>query len=273
MSNLKGNLQSISLMDVVQLLHVNKKTGQLKVSTGKLTGVLYVMNGDVIHGEAGATRGEMAAFDILEWDRGEFEFIQIKITVPQSIRRSVPDLLMESARTSDSRKRLRGMFPDLGMVPWPTLQEPALTAGIKMYSEDRKVIPFFDGYRTFTEVMATSEQNEVAVLQAASILKEAGRLELVDPALSVTVGLLKTGFFKKGNHVELPLFAQSHWGGLGPYKGQPLTNVRILWPGGPAVEALQFGKDVPDATLLIPKELMQGLGLAEGDGVTVRPAP
>ncbi len=273
MSNLKGNLQSISLMDVVQLLHVNKKTGHLKVVSGKISGVLYVVSGEVIHAEAGGVKGEMAAFDILEWDRGEFEFIQAKVATPQSIRRSVPDLLMESARTSDSRKRLRGLFPDLNHVPAPKLEEPALTQGLKLYSEDRKVVPFFDGFRSFLEVMATSEQNEVGVLQAASILLDAGRLEVVDPTVSVTVGLLKSGFFRKATHVELPKYVEAHWRSLGPYQSKSIPNVRIIWPGGPAVEALQFNGAVPDGTLLITKELMQGMGLAEGDSVTVRPAP
>ena len=273
MSNLKGNLQSISLVDLVQLLHVNKKSGQLRIEAGKTVGILFVTNGEIIQAEAGTTKGEVAAFDILEWERGEFEFIPGKVAVSQSIRRSIPDLLMESARTSDSRKRLRGMFPRLDLVPWATLKEPELTAGIKLYSEDRKVIPFFDGFRTFQEIMATSEQNEVAVLQAASILQEAGRLQVVDPTLQVTVGLFKTGLFKRGDHVELPKSIEAKWRALAPYRDGDFPNVRIQWAGGPALEPLQFGANVPEGVLLIPKELMQGMGLAEGDSVTVRPAP
>lgn len=273
MSNLKGNLQSISLVDLVQLLHVNKKAGQLRIETGKITGILFVVNGEVIHAEAGTTKGEVAAFDILEWEKGEFEFIPGRPAVAQTIRRSIPDLLMESARTSDSRKRLRGMFPRLDLVPWATLPQPELTEGLKLYAEDRKVIPFFDGYRTFQEIMSTSEQNEVAVLQAANILREANRLQVVDPTIAVSVGLLKTGLFKRGDHVELPKSLEATWRTLAPYRDSPLPNVRIQWPGGPALEPVQFTANVPEGTLLIPKELMQGMGLAEGDSVTVRPAP
>jgi hypothetical protein len=52
MSNLRGNLQSISLTDVVQLLHVNRKTGKLYVINGKRTETLFVVNGDVEIGRA-----------------------------------------------------------------------------------------------------------------------------------------------------------------------------------------------------------------------------
>jgi pyruvate/2-oxoglutarate/acetoin dehydrogenase E1 component len=51
MSTLRGNLRSISLMDVVQLLNVNRKTGKLIVTQEKTSGILYVLNGDVVHAE------------------------------------------------------------------------------------------------------------------------------------------------------------------------------------------------------------------------------
>ena len=67
MSNLRGALESISLTDVAQLLHVNRKTGMLQVSSGKISGVLYFSSGEVIHAETLSARGEVAAFEILEW--------------------------------------------------------------------------------------------------------------------------------------------------------------------------------------------------------------
>ncbi len=273
MSNLRGNLSSISLTDVAQLLHVNKKTGLLKVTSGKASGTLFVVNGEVIHAETPHCKGEMAAFEILEWDKGEFEFIAMKVQAPNSIRRSVPDLLMESARTSDSRKRLRSLFPSLKSVPWPTLQGEELLQGIKIYTEDRKIIPYFDGFRDFLDVMATTEQNEVQVLQAASILYDAGRLKLFEPEVQVNVGILKTGFFKKGDHLEAPKSLEAQWRQLEPYAHSPLVNVRVMWAHGPAVDPIQFVTGMNDFTLAISKDLMSAWGLNEGDIVQVRPAP
>jgi len=273
MSNLKGNLQSISLTDVLQLLHVNKKAGLLQVNGEKVNGVLYISNGEVIHAETRSTKGEVAAFDILEWEKGDFEFLASKVTAQQSIRRTVPDLLMEAARTSDSRRRLKRLFPNMDAVPCPTLQEPALTAGLKLYSEDKKIIPFFDCYRTFREVMAVAETNEVGVLQSASILKDAGRLEVLITDVGVTVGVLKTGFFKKADHLELSPMVESIWRGMAPYAKGPIENIRILWPGGPAVEPVKFNKDLNERTLAIPKDLIEAWGLHEGQTVSVQPDP
>jgi len=274
MSTLRGNLESISLMDVVQLLNVNRKTGKLLVSQAGQdgrTGVLYVLNGDVVHGETAQVLGESAAFEILEWDRGEFEFITTRFKAPVSIRRSVPDLLMEAARTSDSRRHLRGIFPDLQKVPCPALAEPALTQGLRIFQEDRRCLPFLDGYRTFTEIMSASEQSEVGVLQICAQLLEAGRLTLLEPVVALKAAPVRRAFFRRNDHVELAPSLEARWRALGPY-GE-VRRVRLLWPEGVAVEPVRFSTEIRDETIGIPKELMQSWGLPEGTSITVRPAP
>ncbi len=271
MTTLRGNLQSISLMDVVQLLNVNRKTGKLLVNQAKLSGVLYVLNGDVVHAEIGSTLGESGAFEILEWDKGEFEFVSTKFKAPTTIRRSVPDLLMEAARTADSRKHLRGIFPSLQVVPWPRLQEPALTQGLRIFQEDRRCLPFLDGYRTFQEVVQASGQSEVSVLQACAQLKEAHRLTILEPDVVLQATALKGTLFRKADHIELGRAAEARWQGVGPY-GQ-VANVRLVWPEGVSVEPVRFNRAMDDRSVGIPKELMQSWGLTEGNSITVRPAP
>jgi hypothetical protein len=273
MSTLRGNLQSLSLTDVVQLLHVNRKTGKLHVINGKHTGTLFVLNGEVIHAETPQTAGESAAFEVLEWDKGEFEFVVAQFKVPTSIHRSMQDLLMESARTADSRKRLRSIFPNLHAVPWPRLQGPKLTQGLKLFAEDAKVLPFLDGYRDFLEVIAASAQSEVGVLQTCLLLKEAGRLQILEPAVTLSVIPMKGSFFKKADHVELSKTVASVWSYMGPYKWDPIRNVRIIGPEGPAIQAVKFVDGMEDQTVSIPKELMQSWGLPEGIFVSIRPAP
>src|SRR5664279_5137944 len=217
MSNLRGTLQSISLTDVAQLLHANRKTGMLQVNSGKVSGVLYFSSGEVIHAETQAAQGEMAAFEILEWISGQFEFLTTHVQIASSIRRTVPDLLMDSARLQDSRKRFHSIFPRMTAVPWPTLPLPELLEGLKLFTEERRILPYFDGYRDFQDVMAASGQHDVAVLQAAAILKDAGRLELLEPDAHLSITLLKSGLFKKGDHLELPKTLGDLWSTLGPY--------------------------------------------------------
>jgi hypothetical protein len=273
MSTLRGSLQSISHMDVVQMLNVNRKTGKLQVTQGAMSGVLYVLNGDVTHAETPGAQGESAAFDILEWDKGEFEFITTKFKAPVTIKRRAHDLLMEAARTMDSRKHLRGIFPSLHSVPWPTLAEPGLTAGLKLFTEDRRVLPFLDGYRTFLEVMAVSEQSEVSVLQICAALKDAGRLALLEPGVTLTVETLRPRLFQRSGPLELPKALEARWSAQGPAGAAPPAKLRVIWPEGLAVAPVQFVKGREQNTIGIPKELMQSWELHEGTTVTVRPAP
>lgn len=273
MSTLRGNLQSLSLTDVVQLLHINRKTGKLHVIHGKHTGTLFVLNGEVVHAETPQTSGESAAFEVLEWDKGEFEFVVAQFRVPTTIHRSVQDLLMESARTADSRKHLRAIFPNLHAVPWPRLTGAKLTQGLKLFPEDQKVIPFLDGFRDFLEVMVSSEQSEVGVLQTCLLLKEAGRLQVLEPAVTLSVVPMKGSFFRRADHVELSRTVASVWSYMGPYKWDPIRNVKIIGPEGAAIQPVKFIDDLEDQTISIPKELMQSWGLPEGIFVSIRPAP
>ncbi|MDR3682965.1 MAG: DUF4388 domain-containing protein [Geothrix sp.] len=272
MSNLRGALDSISLTDVTQLLHVNRKTGMLRVDTGKASGVLYFSNGEVIHAETVSARGEAAAFEILEWVAGRFEFLTTQVQVSATIRRTVPDLLMDSARIHDSRKRLSTIFPRLTAVPWPTVPGPQLLEGLKLFVEERRIVPYFDGYQDFQDVMAASGQNDVAVLQAASILKAAGRLEVLEPDAHLTVTPLKSGLFKKADHLELPKALEGWWVALAPYRGG-VKNVRVMGPKGSNADRVEFVGGLADKLVAIPREFMQAWGLAEGSHVKVRPAP
>jgi len=272
MSNLRGTLDSISLLDVAQLLSANRKTGMLQVSSGRTSGVLYFKAGEVIHAETLTAQGEGAAFEILEWASGQFEFLSTQAQTPGSIRRTVPDLLMDSVRLQDSRRRLNSIFPDLQGVPWPTLPAPQLFEGLKLFAEDRKIMPLFDGYRDFQEVMSASGHHDVAVRQAASILRDAGRLEVLDPSVSVRVVPMKAGLFWKARHLELPRTLETFWTAMGPYH-RGIKHLRVLWPNGPEVERVEFQVGLADLELAVPRELMQAWGLTEGSLVNVRPAP
>lgn len=271
MSNLKGNLESISLIDVSQLLNVNRKTGMLKIVSGKGQGVLYFVNGEVIHADTGAEKGEMAAYQILEWTSGTFDFVASPVSAPTTIRRSVQDLVMDSARVSDSRKRLQSIFPDLGAVPWPKATGDKLLEGLKLYGEDKKIVPWMDGYRSFQEIMEATGQNDVAVLQTASAIKDAGRLDALQPELTLRVTTLKGGLFKKTDRLEVASRHEHHWRAMGPYE-HGVERLRLMWPKGPAVEAVQFSA-MDEATIAIPKDLQAAWDLAEGSVVKVRPAP
>ena len=86
----------------------------------------------------------------------------------------------------------------------------------------------------------------------------------------MTVTLRKSGLFKKGDHVELSRTVEGWWTALGPYR-DGIKNVRVAWPGGPAIGRVEFVSGLTDKQLAVPREFMQVWGLAEGTHVKVRP--
>jgi hypothetical protein len=167
---------------------------------------------------------------------------------------------------------LRTIFRNLHAVPWPTAHGSWLTQGLRLSPEDTKVLSFLDGYRDFLEVIGASEQSEVGVLQTCLLLKEAGRLQILEPIVTLSVVPMKGRFFKKSDHVELSRTVASVWSYMGPYTTEPVRNVKIIGPTGSAVLPVKFVDDVEDQAASIPKELMQSWGLPEGIFVSVRPA-
>lgn len=273
MSTLRGKLQSISLVDVLQLLHANRKTGELLVNRGRQTGVLYVHNGEVVHAESGKAQGESAAFDILEWDQGGFEFVTTPVKVPVTIRRSVPDLLMEGARTTDTRRHLAETFPDLDLVPWPAVRGAGLAKDLRLAETERQALAYLDGYRTFQEVIAESQLGDVAVLQACATLQGAGRLAVLRPTVSAAVACAKVGLFGSAERIKLAKLHEAHWVTMGPYGSAPIDRVRVVWSRKSVLAPVQFVKAMGEQTVGISRELMQSWEIPEGIFVAIRPAP
>jgi hypothetical protein len=273
MSTLRGKLQSISLVDVLQLLHANRKTGELRLTRGSANGVLHVLGGEVVHAETAKAQGETAAFDILEWNQGTFEFVTTPVKATPSIKRSVPDLLMEAARTSDARRHLSGIFPDLDLVPWPLRKEPELTLGLRLYAEDRPCLPFLDGFRTFREAIEDSGLADVSVLQVCATLQTAGRLKLFQPTVELAVEEVKAGLFRQGGQVKLAAAHEARWRTMGPAADVPIARVRLQWGRRAAAAPVRFVRGMDEGTLGVPRELMQLWELPERTMIGTRPAP
>jgi hypothetical protein len=295
MSTLRGRFPSIALPDVLQLIQANRKTGELLISRGDRSGVMFILRGEVIHAQVGANQGERAAFEILEWEEGDFEFVPTPVHAERTIRRGVPDLLIEAARTSDSRKHLSGIFPDPTAVPWLLPGQGALPA---LMEEAKAVLPYLDGFHTMPEVIAGSGLGDVAALEVCSALRNAGRLELLSPYISVVAAPAKVGFLQGagagsklfrvneahwqamqgpwGRSRQPCTLAKAHeanWQRMGPYAKRAIEQVHLHLPQEPVVVPVQFVKGAEEGVFGMPKELMQALGLAEGSALSIRPAP
>jgi hypothetical protein len=296
MATLRGRLPSISLADVLQMLHGNRNTGELRVTRDGQEGIIFLRLGQVVHAQTAAAQGEAAAYEILAWDQGEFEFATTSQQGLSTISRAVPDLLMEAARTTDSRSHLGGIFPDLDLVPWPTVPRAKAAKDLRIAEEYLGAIAFLDGYRTFREIIAASGLTDVGVLQVCAALQGAGRLAVLDPCVAVAVAPAKPGFLAKGYQGKLSMANEAHWQAMlgpygkqhqpcllsraheahwkamGPYAARPIEQVLVLMPGGTKLAPVHFAKDASEHSIEMPRELMEAWQVQEGAPVRIRPS-
>ncbi|MDM8553917.1 response regulator [Desulfococcaceae bacterium HSG7] len=99
----QGTLKNIQLNDIIQMCCLSIISMAIRVWQGSQSGVIYIKNGDIIHATFGETVGEEAFYQIVTWERGQFETLG-DVTAPcVSINREWQFLLMEAARMVDEK--------------------------------------------------------------------------------------------------------------------------------------------------------------------------
>ena len=100
-SSLKGDIKSMGLPPVLQMLGFDGKSGCLKVTDGKDTGLIYFLEGTVVHSCYKELSGKDAFFYILGWEKGKFTFSHSQAAEEITMSERIDWLLLEWARVID----------------------------------------------------------------------------------------------------------------------------------------------------------------------------
>lgn len=103
---LYGKFSDLSLVDVLQLLIMNKKTGVLTITRDSEKAELYFDDGKMLHAEYKKFVGEEAVYNLGEWKEGVFRFERTEVQVTPTIHTVTMNLLMEYCRITDERKNM-----------------------------------------------------------------------------------------------------------------------------------------------------------------------
>lgn len=103
-SGFKGALVGLSLTDVIQLKGHNKYTGAISVEYGDRHGVIYFVDGEVIHAEQGDESGEQAIYEIIKWPGGTFNIHSEMRTNTCTIHSRTDSLLLNAFHRLDEEK-------------------------------------------------------------------------------------------------------------------------------------------------------------------------
>ena len=114
----EGKLSQIPLTDLLQLFHMNRRTGTIEVTRREAggreeRGSLWVREGNLVQAASGAVEGEKALFRLLAWQEGSFAFTPGAVGIAPRIVTPTRALLMEGMRQLDEWDRMRSNLPPL----------------------------------------------------------------------------------------------------------------------------------------------------------------
>ncbi len=107
-----GSLEQFSMVDLLQVFTVNRRTGCLKLTRGTdERAEIFLHEGRIEEATVGVARGQKALFRLLAWDRGRFSFVPGARAPTASLNASTDSLLMEGMRQGDELARLLPELP------------------------------------------------------------------------------------------------------------------------------------------------------------------
>ncbi len=95
-----GDLKDLSIVELVQMLNLNKKSGVLKIeSNGE--GFIYLKDGHLWATRIGDKKGEEAFYELVAKTEGTFVFEMEEVTEERNIENSTMNVIMEACRIMD----------------------------------------------------------------------------------------------------------------------------------------------------------------------------
>jgi hypothetical protein len=177
-STVEGDLSQIGLIDVLQLLHQNQRTGRLAVTRARGEeardqGEIWLREGNVIQARvAPRAQDEKALYRMLGWREGSFAFTPS--AEPRAIRIQAPTrtLLLEGMRQLDEWNRLvRGLPPDSAHVAlaMPRTQLPNIVHPVA-----QEVLLLLDAYDDVRSIVDHCTHSDYQVLRTLQTLIDRG---------------------------------------------------------------------------------------------------
>lgn len=128
---IEGKLGHMPLPDLIQFLHLNRKEGELKVTSGGKTGSVLMKEGNICNATLESAEREKALFRMLQWAEGGFEFTPGPVTSPKKIKGATGSVLMEGMRQFDEFRKHQNEFPGPNAVLKLKVNPASLPKGLQ----------------------------------------------------------------------------------------------------------------------------------------------
>ncbi|HSJ99342.1 MAG TPA: DUF4388 domain-containing protein [Myxococcota bacterium] len=177
----EGRLAQIPLADLLQLFHLNRRSGTFELrrrtADGRTErGRIHLHEGDVVQAVTGPVDGEKALFRLLTWAEGSFAFRAERISIPPRITATTRALLMEGMRQLDEWRRLRAELPSLDAHVSLRVRSGAMPSVVHPLTQE--VLLLLELYSQVGELVDHSSYPDYQVLRTLQTLVQRGIIEI-----------------------------------------------------------------------------------------------
>ncbi|HET9552807.1 MAG TPA: DUF4388 domain-containing protein [Anaeromyxobacteraceae bacterium] len=169
---IEGNLAQIPLVDLLQILAVNKKSGRLVVEREGERAEIALLEGRVVDAQLGGIAGEKALWRLLTRREGQFAFVPGTTGAAERIARRLDDLILEGLRQADELARLLPSLP----APQDVVELAVAPEEIPpdLHPVTAEVVGLLAAPRPFAEVVDRTSASDLEATRAVSALLERG---------------------------------------------------------------------------------------------------
>ncbi len=198
---MQGNLEQISLNDLLLLATSGKKSGLLKLVRGKETVEVYLTDGAIVHATCPIGEGEKALLYPVTWSDGTFALQPERNAVATTIQKSSVELLSEIKSMTVEWETILELIPSgRSVFRLADLREDQ-TGPITVPNVGWRVLSKLDGVRTIQEVAEVLRIPFAYVAKVMFNLHEAGLVEAVAPREKPAVKLVPPALLERATAI------------------------------------------------------------------------
>ncbi len=175
---LSGNLREFSLVDLLQLIALTKKTGGLNIR-GEEAGVpldawIFVREGQVIGARKGSLSGTEALYSLFLLEAGEFTFFEDVVLPEPEIDEPTETLIFRGIQWAEEAREKLARLPSLQAIPRLNPDPPAGADRISLAPEEWQLLTGVDGRSTLGRLARQLELDPLKIREAAAQLRSYG---------------------------------------------------------------------------------------------------
>lgn len=200
---LEGQLAQIPLVDLIELLHLNRRSGVIELTrtpnaADRQSGAIWLQDGELVHAAVGSeVIGQKALFRLLGWREGRFTFSAERRAPTQSLSGPARVLLLEGLRQSDELASDSALPPLEAEVRLAVAKSEIPHA---VHPVTQEVLLLLEMYERVSEIVEHCSHPDYQVLRTLQTLLERGLVTVSrtdSPALSQKAGWLDPGAVRR----------------------------------------------------------------------------